>query len=111
MGEARANLTNNNSNEGKKKINPLGSIILTLGGGGGVAGLVVIGGALAVAGFMAVTSFARNKSNAEAKGMVTHDHHEDECGYKSAEDHKTAWYICIYIIVHQRLCISTLIGN
>ncbi|XP_057717697.1 uncharacterized protein LOC130932394 [Arachis stenosperma] len=85
MGEARANLTNNNSNEGKKKINPLGSIILTLGGGGGVAGLVVIGGALAVAGFMAVTSFARNKSNAKAKGM-------DECGYKSAEDHKTACF-------------------
>ncbi|MED6135373.1 hypothetical protein PIB30_045880 [Stylosanthes scabra] len=44
---------------------------------------------------MAVTSFARNKSKAKAKGIASHDHQDvllDECGCKSAEDHKTACY-------------------
>ncbi|CAJ1876723.1 unnamed protein product [Sphenostylis stenocarpa] len=76
--------------QGRKKFLPLSG--LCIGGEGGIAGLFVFGGALAIAGFMAAASFASNKQ--EAKG--THDQQtkpkpqqlllaEHEC--KSEEDH------------------------
>ncbi|GAU11253.1 hypothetical protein TSUD_342440 [Trifolium subterraneum] len=54
----------------KKKNNCLGSI--TIGGEGGITGLLVFGGALALAGFMAVTSFGRKKH----KRRAIHPHHQ-----------------------------------
>jgi len=80
--------------QGRKKVLPLSG--LCIGGEGGIAGLFVFGGALAIAGFMAVASFASNKQ--KAKG--THDQQtkakhkpqqllldEHEC--KSEDDHET----------------------
>ncbi|KAK7337485.1 hypothetical protein VNO77_18061 [Canavalia gladiata] len=89
MEEERTGITNKH---GRKKIHPLGS--LSIGGEGGITGLLVFGGALAVAGFMAVASFASNKR--KAKGI--HDHQPkpipqqlllDENGCKTQEDHQT----------------------
>ncbi|TKY61755.1 gar2 protein [Spatholobus suberectus] len=88
--------------QGKKKIHPL--ISLSIGGEGGIAGLFVFGGALAIAGFMAVASFASNKH--KAKG--THDHQPkpkpkpqqvllDEHGCKSEEDHDTTQSLTSFI--------------
>lgn len=91
MEEERATITNKN---GKKKIiQPLISS-LSIGHEGGVAGLLVFGGALAIAGFMAVASFASNKDKAKGKG--TYDHQpkpqqlllEDD-GFKSEDHHET----------------------
>jgi len=57
---------------GKKKIHTsLGSI--TIGGEGGITGLLVFGGALAIAGFMAVTSFGSKKHK---KKVIIHPHHQ-----------------------------------
>ncbi|KEH24411.1 transmembrane protein, putative [Medicago truncatula] len=57
---------------GKKKIHTsLGSI--TIGGEGGITGLLVFGGALAIAGFMAVTSFG---SKQHKKKPIIHPHHQ-----------------------------------
>lgn len=59
---------------GKKKIHTsLGSIII--GGEGGITGLLVFGGALAIAGFMAVTSFG---SKQHKKKPIIHpqSHHQ-----------------------------------
>lgn len=84
----KATITNK---EGRRKIiHPFSS--LSIGGEGGIAGLLVFGGALAIAGFMAVTSFATNKN--KAKG--THHHQpkpqqllldDDSC--KSEDSHET----------------------
>ncbi|XP_004494392.1 uncharacterized protein [Cicer arietinum] len=50
---------------GKKKMHhSLGT--LTIGGEGGITGLLVFGGALAIAGFMAVTSFATQRTKKKA---------------------------------------------
>lgn len=77
---------------GKRRMifHPLSS--LSIGGEGGIAGLIVFGGALAIAGFMAVASFASNKN----KAKDTHDHKHkpkqlslDERGCKAEEDHGT----------------------
>nr|KYP50983.1 hypothetical protein KK1_027194 [Cajanus cajan] len=46
-----------NKRQGKRKIHPF----ISIGSEGGIAGLLVFGGALAFAGFMAVASFASNK--------------------------------------------------
>ncbi|CAJ2631985.1 unnamed protein product [Trifolium pratense] len=54
----------------KKKNTSIGSI--TIGGEGGITGLIVFGGALALAGFMAVTSFGRKKH----KRKAIHPHHQ-----------------------------------
>ncbi|KAK7379012.1 hypothetical protein VNO80_04463 [Phaseolus coccineus] len=91
MEDKKSTITNR---QGRKKVLPLSA--LCIGGEGGIAGLFVFGGALAIAGFMAVASFASNKQ--EAKG--THDQQtkpkpkpqqllldEHEC--KSEEDHDT----------------------
>lgn len=57
---------------GKKKIHTsFGSI--TIGGEGGITGLLVFGGALAIAGFMAVTSFGSKKHK---KKPIIHPHHQ-----------------------------------
>lgn len=78
--------------QGRNKVLPTNA--LCIGGEGGIAGLFVFGGALAIAGFMAVASFASNKQKAKA----THDQQtkpkpqqllldEHEC--KSEDDHDT----------------------
>lgn len=114
MEEKRTAITNRQGL--KKKMHPLISS-LSIGGDGGIAGLFVFGGALALAGFMAVGSFASKKH--KAKG--THDDHQpkpkpkpqqlllEEHGCKTdhEEDRDTtqsltsliqhgdaAWYIC-----------------
>ncbi|KAL2954052.1 hypothetical protein AAZX31_19G199900 [Glycine max] len=69
MEEKRTAITNRQGL--KKKMHPLISS-LSIGGDGGIAGLFVFGGALALAGFMAVGSFASKKH--KAKG--THDDHQ-----------------------------------
>ncbi|XP_027349402.1 histone-lysine N-methyltransferase SETD1B-like [Abrus precatorius] len=88
MEDKRITITNK---RGKKKIHPLSS--LSIGGEGGIVGLLVFGGALAIAGFMAVASFASKKR----KGKGTHDHQPkpkqqhillDQNGCKSEEDHE-----------------------
>ena len=118
MEDEGATVTNK---QGKKRTNPLSSII-SVGTEGGVAGILVFGGALAVAGYMAVASIASIKN--KAKGKAAHDHQPrpnkpqqlllDECGCKSEEDHKcfssflqhsttqdvdAAWYI--YAIIYE----------
>lgn len=45
----------------KRKTNTSLGRSLTIGGEGGITGLLVFGGALAIAGFMAVTSFGTKK--------------------------------------------------
>ncbi|BAT86282.1 hypothetical protein LR48_Vigan03g281900 [Vigna angularis] len=78
--------------QGRNKVLPTNA--LCIGGEGGIAGLFVFGGALAIAGFMAVASFASNKQKAKA----THDQQtkskpqqllldEHEC--KTEDDHDT----------------------
>ncbi|KAG4394016.1 hypothetical protein AAZX31_03G196300 [Glycine max] len=94
MEDKRTAITNN---QARKKIHPL-IRSLSIGGEGGIAGLVVFGGALAIAGFMAVASFASNKN----KAKDTHDDHQppkpkpkpqqlllEEHICKSEEDHDT----------------------
>ncbi|KAK7396916.1 hypothetical protein VNO78_18079 [Psophocarpus tetragonolobus] len=67
--------------QGKRKIHPL----ISIGGEGGIAGLFVFGGALAIAGFMAVASFAvtnkdkdkdkhKPKPKPKPTPTPTHDH-------------------------------------
>ncbi|RDX63630.1 hypothetical protein CR513_57917, partial [Mucuna pruriens] len=90
MEDKRTTVTNR---QGKKKSHlPLSSI--SISGEGGIAGLFVFGGALAIAGFMAVASFASNKD----KAKETHDHQPkpkpqqlllDEHGCKIEEDQDT----------------------
>ncbi|KAL5060606.1 hypothetical protein RYX36_032210 [Vicia faba] len=59
--------------DGKRKTNTsLGRRSLTIGGEGGITGLLVFGGALAIAGFMAVTSFGTKKH----KKKNIHPHHQ-----------------------------------
>ncbi|KAK7284621.1 hypothetical protein RJT34_19370 [Clitoria ternatea] len=89
MEDQRTQITNK---QGKKKILPLST--LSIGGEGGIPGLLVFGGALAIAGFVAVVSFTTNKRKTKAN----HDHPPkpkpqqlllDEDGCKSQEDHDT----------------------
>lgn len=94
MEDKRTAITNN---QARKKIHPL-IRSLSIGGEGGIVGLVVFGGALAIAGFMEVASFASNKN----KAKDTHDDHQppkpkpkpqqlllEEHICKSEEDHDT----------------------
>ncbi|XP_058764672.1 uncharacterized protein LOC131638140 [Vicia villosa] len=61
--------------DGKRKTNTsLGRRSLTIGGEGGITGLLVFGGALAIAGFMAVTSFGNKKH----KRKSIHPHHQEQ---------------------------------
>ncbi|KAJ1412595.1 hypothetical protein SESBI_20324 [Sesbania bispinosa] len=88
MGDERATITNKH---GKKKIHPF-STTLSIGGEGGITGLLVFGGALAIAGFMAVASFARNKN--KAKGAHHHQPKPQQLllnddGCKSEDNHET----------------------
>jgi hypothetical protein len=72
---------------GKKKINTsLGSI--TIGGEGGITGLLVFGGALALAGFMAVTSFGTRKH----KRKAIHPHHQQILLDDDHKDHSLVQY-------------------
>ncbi|WJX79806.1 hypothetical protein P8452_62888 [Trifolium repens] len=72
---------------GKKKINTsLGSI--TIGGEGGITGLLVFGGALALAGFMAVTSFGTRKH----KRKAIHPHHHQQILLDDDKDHSLVQY-------------------
>ncbi|KAK7344415.1 hypothetical protein VNO77_13982 [Canavalia gladiata] len=48
--------------ENKRGRNNSGSVITGARGGNGIAGLLLLGGAFAIAGFMAVTSFATHKN-------------------------------------------------
>lgn len=70
MEDKRTVITNN---QARKKIHPL-IRSLSIGGEGGIVWLVVFGGALAIAGFMEVASFASNKN----KAKDTHDDHQQK---------------------------------
>ncbi|XP_029130006.1 uncharacterized protein LOC114916758 [Cajanus cajan] len=67
-----------NKRQGKRKIHPF----ISIGSEGGIAGLLVFGGALAFAGFMAVASFASNKRKPKdhqpkPQQLLLEDHHID----------------------------------
>lgn len=59
-----------NSGGGRKKNQ--GSVSIERGGGGGIAGLLVLGGALAVTGLIAVASFASKRNKGKGR------HHQDK---------------------------------
>ncbi|QCD98253.1 hypothetical protein DEO72_LG6g2971 [Vigna unguiculata] len=87
--EAKSSVITNK--QARKKLLPTNA--LCIGGEGGIAGLLVFGGALAIAGFMAVASFANNKQKAKAtRDQQTKPQQQlllDEHECKNEDDHDT----------------------
>lgn len=125
MEDENATITNNKHRK-KRIVLPLTT--LPIGGEGGIAGLLVFGGALAIGGVMAAMSLSNNKRKAKAKGTIIHhqpkpqqlfldndDGHNIEDNHQTTQTHiqlaNVTWYVRLFTYLDMSFVCKMLFEN